>query len=171
MLHSIFAPENTNLIRDQMTHLLISISTQTIRLIKALPNDILKQISNISFDKATFDNATPSYNDILPASGYQENLTYQQDLTPSKKVRQRKIIWFNPPYSVNVETNIGKTFLKLIDKHFPKINKFHKIFNRNNVKVSYSSESCLKRKPKINLNVIADRKILVLQKDIVQTRS
>ena len=55
-----------------------------------------------------------------------------------KKVRQRKIIWFNPPYSVNVETNIGKTFLNLIDKHFPKTNKFHKIFNRSNVKVSYS---------------------------------
>ena len=70
------------------------------------------------------------------ASGYKENLTYQQDLTPSKKVRQRKIIWFNPPYSVNVETNIGKTFLKLLDKHFLKTNKFHKIVN--NVKVSYS---------------------------------
>ena len=39
---------------------------------------------------------------------------------------------------MNVETNIGKTFLKLIDKHFPKTNKFHKLFNRNNVKVSYS---------------------------------
>ena len=39
---------------------------------------------------------------------------------------------------MNVETNIGKTFLKLIDKHFPKTNKFHKIFNKNNVKVSYS---------------------------------
>ena len=39
---------------------------------------------------------------------------------------------------MNVETNIGKTFLKLINKHFPKTNKFHKIFNRNNVKVSFS---------------------------------
>ena len=37
---------------------------------------------------------------------------------------------------MKVETNIGKTFLKLIDKHFLKTNKFHKIFN--NVKVSYS---------------------------------
>ena len=37
-------------------------------------------------------NAAPSYNDVLSASGYKENLTYQQDLTPSKKVRQRKII-------------------------------------------------------------------------------
>ena len=31
-----------------------------------------------------------------------------------------------------------KTFLKLIVKHFPKTNKFHKIINRDNVKVSYS---------------------------------
>ena len=37
-----------------------------------------------------------------------------------------------------METNVGKTFLKLIDEHFPKTNKFHKIFNRNNDKVSYS---------------------------------
>ena len=74
----------------------------------------------------------------MPAGGCRENLTYQQDLTPSTKVRQRKIIWFNPPCSVNVETNIGKTFLKLLDKHFVKTNKIHKIFNRNNVKVSYS---------------------------------
>ena len=44
------------------------------------------------------------------ASWYKENLTYQQDLTPSKKVRQGKITWLNPPYSMNVKTNIGKTF-------------------------------------------------------------
>ena len=39
---------------------------------------------------------------------------------------------------MNVGTNIGKTFLILLNKNFLKINKFHKIFNRNNVKVSYS---------------------------------
>ena len=37
-----------------------------------------------------------------------------------------------------VKTNIGKIFLKLVDKHFPKSNKLHKIFNRNTLKVSYS---------------------------------
>ena len=40
--------------------------------------------------------------------------------------------------SQNVWTNIAKSFLCLIDKHFPKSNKLHKIFNRNNLKVSYS---------------------------------
>ena len=58
---------------------------------------------------------------------------------PPKANRQRKIIWFNPPCSANVNTNIAKKFLQLIDTHFPKKNRLHKIFNRNNVKVSYSS--------------------------------
>ena len=52
--------------------------------------------------------------------------------------RSRNILWFNPPYSVNVKSNIAQTFLKLIDKHFPKGHHYTKIFNRNNVKVSYS---------------------------------
>ena len=28
----------------------------------------------------------------------------------SRKNRQRNIIWFNPPYSMNVQTNIGREF-------------------------------------------------------------
>ena len=35
---------------------------------------------------------------------------------PSNRVMQRKIISFNPSYSINLETNIGKSFLKLINK-------------------------------------------------------
>ena len=77
----------------------------------------------------------------MSASGCKENFTYEQDLTPSKKVRQRKIIWFNPPYSVNVKTNIGKTFLKLLDKHFRKTNKFHKIFMSKLAAVVYQIKS------------------------------
>ena len=51
--------------------------------------------------------------------------------------RKRNIIWFNPPFNKRVTTNIAKKFLQLIDRHFPKTNKLHKIFNRNTVKVSY----------------------------------
>ena len=39
---------------------------------------------------------------------------------------------------MNVVTNIAKKFLQLISKHFPKGHKLNKVFNRNNVKVSYS---------------------------------
>ena len=52
------------------------------------------------------------------------------------KPRKRKIICYNPPYSANITTNIGKTLLNLIKKHFPKLNKLHKIFNKNTVKFS-----------------------------------
>ena len=48
------------------------------------------------------------------------------------------MILFSPPYSVNVKTNVGKLFMKLIDKHFSRHHKFHKFFNRNNVKLGYS---------------------------------
>ena len=56
-----------------------------------------------------------------------------------RRNRKRKIIWYNPPFSKNVKTKIAEEFLKLIDKHFPQRHKYHKLFNRNNVKVSYSS--------------------------------
>ena len=46
---------------------------------------------------------------------------------------------YNPSYSYSVATDISKTFFLLLVKHFPKTHKFYKIFNQNNVKVSFSS--------------------------------
>ena len=43
------------------------------------------------------------------------------------------MIWFNPQFNKDVSTSVAKNILDLLDKHF-----LHKIFNRNNVKVSYS---------------------------------
>jgi hypothetical protein len=47
-------------------------------------------------------------------------------------------VWYNPPYSQSVTTDIGRRFLKLIDREFPKSHILHSIFNRNTVKVGYS---------------------------------
>ena len=58
--------------------------------------------------------------------------------TPRSKNRARKVTYFNPPFNAAVTTDIGKQFLTLILKHFPKHNKYSKIFNRNTVKLSYS---------------------------------
>ena len=46
-------------------------------------------------------------------------------------------LWFSPPYSKSVKTNIGKLFLRLINKHFPPKHKYRKIFSRNTIKISY----------------------------------
>ena len=48
------------------------------------------------------------------------------------------MIWFKTPFNKDVSTNVAKELLDLLDKHFQKSVKLHKIFNRNNVKVSYS---------------------------------
>ena len=51
--------------------------------------------------------------------------------------RQRNVIWFNPPYSKNVKTNIARDFLRLLDKHFPQTHKLYNIFNRHTVRISF----------------------------------
>ena len=56
-----------------------------------------------------------------------------------KKKRKCNIIWNNPSYSAEVKINIGKMFFKLLNKHFPRGHKFYKQFNKNTVKLSYSS--------------------------------
>ena len=99
---------------------------------------ISARISENSCNKEEFNNAAPFYNKALSESGYSETITYVEAKPKKKRSRKRNIIWYNPPYSSNVKNNIGKEFFKLLDKHFPKHHKYHKLFNRNNVKLSYS---------------------------------
>ena len=93
----------------------------------------------ISSSEEIFNEAATCYNDALKSSGYKEKIKYTPISDPEQKrrIRKRKILWVNPPYSMNVKTNIVRNFLQLLDKHFPPGHKLHKIFNRNNVKVSY----------------------------------
>ena len=43
-----------------------------------------------------------------------------------------------PSFSLNVKTNVGKLFFKILRKNFPETNPLSKIFNKNTVKISYS---------------------------------
>ena len=107
--------------------------------IRQIPASISTRISGLSCNQDEFDKSSQLYNDALRSSGYNERIHYVEGQgRKQSKNRSRNIIWFNPPYSQNVRTNIPKSFLCLIDKHFPKSHKLHKIFNRNNLKVSYS---------------------------------
>jgi hypothetical protein len=121
-------------------------------IIKQIPKAISKRISNNSSSREIFDNAAPLYNNALEKSGYREKLTYCPDPETDERIenprrkRSRNIIWFNPPFSKDVETNVAKTLLNLVKKHFPQNHTYHKIFNKNNVKVSYG---CLENMGKI----------------------
>ena len=81
----------------------------------------------------------PLYESALKESGYDFPMEYKTNQGGRTITnRNRKVIWFNPPFSSSVKTPIGKIFLQLIKKHFPRHNKLHKIFNTNTLKLSYS---------------------------------
>ena len=65
-------------------------------------------------------------------------MKYTNNKSEKPKTRKGNIIWSNPPFSKSVSTNVAKTFLQLVTKHFPRTHKLQKIFNSNTVKVSYS---------------------------------
>ena len=106
-------------------------------IIKQLPKMINRRICEISCNEEEFIKAKPIYQEALKRSGYSEEMRYEKFEKAPKNRRRRKIMWFTPPFSKNVETNIGKEFLKLINKHFPADHKYHSLFNRSNLKISY----------------------------------
>ena len=110
-------------------------------ILKNIPESINRRLSAISSDKESFDKTKSVYQDALDKSGYRYNLEYKEEPPKRKRNRQRNITWYNPLYSKSVDTNIGKYFLRLIDKHFTKSNPLHKIFSRNTLKISYSCMS------------------------------
>ena len=120
-------------------------------IIKQIPNSISTRISNNSSNEMVFNDAAPYYNDILQSCGYSQKLKFtppviNEKANNKKRKRSRKVIWFNPPFDKSVETNVGKIFLNLVSKHFPNDHRYHKIFNSNTIKVSYS---CMENMEKI----------------------
>ena len=106
-------------------------------------NDIRDNIKNKDTTTTTTTN-----NDNIDSNGNNNVRT--------SKEGNRNIIWFNSAFSKNVATKIGRYSLNLIDKHFPRDHKFHKIFSRYNMEVSYS---CL---PNIELVINShNKKILI----------
>ena len=113
-------------------------------IIKEIPNMIQKRISMLSSNEEIFKSSIGPFREALIKSGYQVQERSQNELkyTPNTKKRKRKsrpTMWFNPPFSLSVKTNLGARFLHLITKNFPKGHKLRSLLNRNTVKVSYST--------------------------------
>ena len=108
---------------------------------KNLPHNINLRLTTLSSNEHEFNKAAPPYQKALNDSGYTHTLKYQH--TPSqphrnRRQRRRNITWCNPPYNANVQTNVGRKFLHIIETCFPPTHPLHKIFNRHTLKLSYS---------------------------------
>lgn len=80
------------------------------------------------------------------------------------------MISFTPPLGSNVTTNVTKRFLNSSDLHFPKLNKLHKIFNINTVKVSYCCTENLSSVIKTHIKKVTNAKIIKRQSQFLETR-
>ena len=84
--------------------------------------------------------------DILISSNLTKNKKKKnKENGQNKRKRMRNITWFNPPYSMNVSTNIASKVLTFIKDCFPEGHPLHKIFNKNTVKVSYKTTPNVKQ--------------------------
>ena len=79
---------------------------------------ISNRLSELSCNLDNFQKAIPPYKNAIKQNSYKDDLIFSK-AKPKKKSRKRKIIRFNPSFNNYVVNNIGKEFLKLINKHFP----------------------------------------------------
>ena len=97
--------------------------------------------------KKIFENWKDNYKLPLLQFGYKENLNCtEKNNKIDQKTQKCIILWFNPPYSKSVKTNIDKLYLCLISKPFPPTHKYRKIFNGNTIKINYTCMSNIKSK-------------------------
>ena len=116
-----------------------SASNHPPNILKQIPKMTAQRLSTLSCNEEEFNKVKPQYEEILKRSGYNEKLSYvtPENRNPRRR-RRREVLWYNPPFDKQVKTNVGKTFLNLIDRHFPPNHRLRSLLNRNTVKISYS---------------------------------
>ena len=125
-----------------------------------VPMSVQCRLNTISSSKEIFDKAKPEYEKALRDSGHNVKLEYSETQKSSKRKRKRRdVIFFNPPFNKEVKTDIGRQFLRLIDKNFPSNNPISEIINRKTVKLSYSCTDNMERViTKHNMKLLSDER-------------
>ena len=91
------------------------------------PPQIKKQLTKIISDRLSrnssnadiFNNTKLEYEEALKKCGHATKLTYTRPNHEQNNIRrkgQRKIIWFNPSFNLDVPSNAADIFLDLIEK-------------------------------------------------------
>ena len=83
-------------------------------ILENIPPAVNRRISALSSSEEIFDSVAPLYQDALNKAGYNYTLKFDPETgTQNRKSRCRKrnTLWFNPPYSSSVKTNVGAKFL------------------------------------------------------------
>ena len=113
--------------------------------IKEIQKGVCKRLSSNSSDAQKFSEHSAHFDLALKDAGHQGNMEFIPPRQERKKVRRKKVIWFNPPWCRSVRTNVAGKFLKLVRKHFGMGSPLYHLFNSKKLKVSYSTGSNMKQ--------------------------
>ena len=136
-------------------------------ILRNIPFAVNKRLNELSSDKESFNKAAPFYQHALDESSYAHKLEFDptaqnNQARANSRSRTRNITWFNPPFSKNISTNVGRKFLNIAKECFKDGHPLKKIFNKNTLKVSYSCmpnlDSKIKAHKKVLLDSAAERK-------------
>ena len=133
-------------------------------ILQNIPKMVNKRLSTLSSSKEMFDSSAKIYQEALTSSGYEHKLEYEEQDVESmnkkknKRKRYKNEFWINPPYSMNVATNVGKEIFKALDSEIGPNNLLHGTFNRHTVRLSYSCMPNMQKKISIHNSKVYSEK-------------
>ena len=126
-------------------------SNHAASVIREIPKSIGNRLSILSSNNHIFDGISVEYEEALIKAGYErdeckleyvkkdnEAINLERKKKEERKRRNRNVIWFTPPWNVQVKTNVGREFFKILDESFTEPH-LKRIFNRNTIKLGYST--------------------------------
>ena len=90
-------------------------SNHSRNIIQMIPTSVNRRLSDISSDEDEFIASSQEYQNSLNEARYDHKLIFEPR-NEQRRNRNRKIIWYNPPFSKNVSTNVGRKSIHIIKK-------------------------------------------------------
>ena len=118
-------------------------------IIKGIGESVNTRINKLSSSEEIFNQAKGNYQQALKKSEHDFKMYYKpkedKEKVKKKKTRSRRVVYFTPPYSLKIKTQVGKAFFKAIERWFPKGHPLSRYLNKNTLKLSYSTTRNLKK--------------------------
>ena len=85
-------------------------SNYYLNILKQLPRMTSKRLLNLSCNEDEFIKASDEYQNVSKNSGFKDKLVYTPSNQRNRRQSNRKIICYNPPFDLQVKTNMAKLF-------------------------------------------------------------
>ena len=116
------------------------------QILKQFPITIKEKLNNLLSKQESFNCIKHNYQAALKSANHKLNLTYKKTNKTTKKQRKRKIIYFNPTFSLTIATKFGKKFLNLLKNTLKQTNHTTLFLTETNLKLFAAAWKISKQK-------------------------